>query len=256
MRALSRRPDAFDWAAHQPDEVFLGEATDPATLTGLCDGIDYVFSSLGITRQTDKVGYWDVDYGANKSVLDLAVRAGARKFVFISVVRPELTCHVDLVAAREAFADDLAKSGLDYTVARATGFFNDMLDFLKMARGGRVYVFGAGKNRINPIHGADLANRYIDAFTQMEHECSAGGPETLTYDQIDALACEALGKPVKITHVPGWMTGLFLAAIKPFNKKLYTALAFLSTVMQNDITAPATGTHRLGETFHNKAADA
>jgi hypothetical protein len=34
------------------DNVFVGEVTQPQTLRGLCDGIEVVFSSLGITRQT------------------------------------------------------------------------------------------------------------------------------------------------------------------------------------------------------------
>jgi uncharacterized protein YbjT (DUF2867 family) len=36
------------------DGVFVGEVTQPETLRWLCDGIEVVFSSIGITRQTDK----------------------------------------------------------------------------------------------------------------------------------------------------------------------------------------------------------
>ena len=35
------------------DEIFVGELTDPSTLDGLMDGIDIVFSSVGISRQRD-----------------------------------------------------------------------------------------------------------------------------------------------------------------------------------------------------------
>lgn len=255
VRALSRQKNAFGDGRESPDEVFVGEATDPKTLTGLCDGIDYVFSSLGITRQKDKVGFWDVDYRANKSALELAAAAGVKKFVFVSVVRPELTRHLDIVAAREAFADELRKSGLDFTILRATGFFSDMLEFLHMARNGRVYVFGSGRNRINPIHGSDLADRCIEAIEQRETECQAGGPEILSYDQIAALACDALAKPRKVAHVPSWLISTGLGLLKPLNRKLYTSLAFLSTVMQNDIVAPATGTHHLEQEFCERAAE-
>jgi uncharacterized protein YbjT (DUF2867 family) len=35
------------------DEVFVGEVTKPETLSGLMDGVDFVFSSIGISRQRD-----------------------------------------------------------------------------------------------------------------------------------------------------------------------------------------------------------
>ncbi len=33
-----------------------------------------------------------------------------------------------------------------------------MADFLKMAKGGKVYLFGDGKLKLNPIYGKDLKN--------------------------------------------------------------------------------------------------
>jgi uncharacterized protein YbjT (DUF2867 family) len=86
VRALVRPDKSVDGA----DEVFVGEATRASTLEGLCHGADAVFSSLGITRQTDRVSYEDVDYEANLNVLAEAQRAGVRRFGFISVVRPEV----------------------------------------------------------------------------------------------------------------------------------------------------------------------
>lgn len=35
------------------DDVFVGEIAKPETLTGLMEGIDLVFSSVGISRQRD-----------------------------------------------------------------------------------------------------------------------------------------------------------------------------------------------------------
>lgn len=80
VRALSRHMDSFPDGPLAPDEVFTGEITRPETLDGLVDGVDFVFSSLGITRQRDKLGFWDVDYQGNKTVLEIAVAAGVNKF--------------------------------------------------------------------------------------------------------------------------------------------------------------------------------
>ena len=56
-------------------EVFVGEATGPETLAGLCEDIDIVFSSIGLTRQKDGLTFQEVDYQGNKNILDQALRA-------------------------------------------------------------------------------------------------------------------------------------------------------------------------------------
>ena len=38
------------------DELFVGEITRPETLVGVCNGLDIVYSSIGITRQRLGVG--------------------------------------------------------------------------------------------------------------------------------------------------------------------------------------------------------
>jgi uncharacterized protein YbjT (DUF2867 family) len=44
------------------DEIFVGEITKPETLSALMDGIDLVFSSVGISRQRDRLTFEQVDY--------------------------------------------------------------------------------------------------------------------------------------------------------------------------------------------------
>jgi uncharacterized protein YbjT (DUF2867 family) len=54
------------------DEVFVGELTDPTTLDGLMDGIDIVFSSVGISRQRDGLTFEQVDYQCNHTLIEMA----------------------------------------------------------------------------------------------------------------------------------------------------------------------------------------
>jgi len=71
--------------------------------------------------------------------------------------------HLDIVDAHEAFVDELKESGIEFSVLRPTGYFSDMGEFFEMARRGRVWLIGSGKNRVNPIHGVDLAVVCADA---------------------------------------------------------------------------------------------
>ncbi|ESY68932.1 MULTISPECIES: NAD(P)H-binding protein [Mesorhizobium] len=249
VRALSRRKGAFAKAAYTPDDIFVGEATRPETLEGLCEGIDYVFSALGRTRQKDKASFWDVDYGANRTVLDLAVKARVRQFLFISVVRPDLTADLDIVAAREALVRDMAASGIANTVVRATGFFSDMDGFLDMAEAGRVWLLGVGDSRINPVHGADVAEAAIAAFGKEINEIEVGGPEVLSYEEIGKLAFEVLGSKPRTTHIPLWIVNVALAVLRRLNRRQYATVAFLARMMQHDILGPQVGKRHLRDDF-------
>ncbi|MCK4894478.1 MAG: SDR family oxidoreductase, partial [Calditrichia bacterium] len=157
VRALARNANKLDNLSEHIDEVFEAEVTKPETLNGICDAIDAVISSIGITRQKDGLTYMDVDYQGNKNLLDLAVENNVSKFIYISVLNAHLMKDLKGIQAKILFEDKLKESGLDYVVIRPTGFFSDMLEFLKMAQKGRVSLFGSGVNKINPIHGADLA---------------------------------------------------------------------------------------------------
>jgi uncharacterized protein YbjT (DUF2867 family) len=67
------------------DDLFEGEVTRPETLKGLCDGIEVVFSSVGMARQKDNLTFHDVDYQGNKNILDRAREASVAKFIYVSV---------------------------------------------------------------------------------------------------------------------------------------------------------------------------
>ncbi|MCZ8130013.1 MAG: hypothetical protein O9284_01730 [Steroidobacteraceae bacterium] len=62
----------------------------------------------------------------------------------------------------------LQTSGLEWTIVRPSGFFEDLKLILRMAAKGSVTVFGDGQARHTPIAG------------------------------------EVLGRPVRVRHVPAW----------------------------------------------------
>ena len=58
------------------DDVFVGEISKPETLGGLMDGVDLVFSSVGISRQRDGLTFEQVDYQCNKNLRSEERRVG------------------------------------------------------------------------------------------------------------------------------------------------------------------------------------
>ena len=68
-------------------------------------------------------------------------------------------------------------------------------------------------------------------------ERAVGGPETLSYREIAGLACEAAGKPVKITSVPPWLVRAVVKSVRVFDRHRGELLAFLSTMATIDVVA-------------------
>ena len=240
-------------------EVVEAEVTQPQALQGVCKGVSQVISTVGITQQKDGLTYEQVDYGANKNLLDEALREGVQKFVYVSVFKGEMMRHIAIGAAKERFVDALKVSGIDYCIVRPSGFYSDMGNFLKMAKGGKVRLFGKGQYTMNPIHGEDLAEVCVAQLERYEREVNVGGAEIFTQTEMAHLAFEVLHKPANIIYLPDWVRRLILKMGKYLlPKSIYGAMEFVLTIMAMDVVAPMqVGKHRLKAFFEsiNSSAD-
>lgn len=253
VRAVVRSPEKLDDLEHELAEIVRAEVTRPESLDHVCEGIDVVFSSVGITRQKDGLTFRDVDYQANKNLLEAALRAGVERFIYVSVFDGPAMLQLDIIKAHEDFVEALRASGIDYSVVRPTGYFSDMGEFMAMAKKGRVFLIGDGKHRSNPIHGADLAKTCADALQTGPKEIDVGGPEVFTFREVAELAFQALGKPARITRVPVWTLKATAALTRLFGRHRAELLAFFTTAMTRDSVAPLSGTHTLEAHFRSLA---
>jgi len=262
VRALARDPERLKQSGpflepaviDQVNEVFVGQVTRPETLRGLCDGIDIVFSSIGITRQKDKLTFRDVDYQGNRNILDIALKKSVKKFIYVSLFKADLFEYLAIVRAHEDFVRDLKSCGLEYAVIRPTGYFSDMSQFFKMAKSGRVYLFGNGENRINPVHGADLAKICVAAVSSKEQEIPVGGPQTYSVKEIAELAFSTLGKKPRISRIPLWLAKSMAKLIWPFNRQLSDLAEFFIAAGESDGVAPPVGSHTLSSYYQELAS--
>jgi uncharacterized protein YbjT (DUF2867 family) len=250
VRALGRNHRKIELVRDYVDEVVLGEATNPKSIKGICKGIDTVFSSLGITKQKDGLTYMDVDYQGNRNILNDALAENVSKFIYISVFNSDKLRHLEIVKAKEKFVDELKQADIRHMIARPNGFFSDMTEFFKMAQRGRIYLFGQGDYRGNPIHGADLAHVCVERLETSDGEFDIGGPEILTQNEVAAQAFDVLGKKPKITYLPLWVKSLVVNLARTFTSvKTYGPIEFFLTVLTMDMVAPTYGQHTLKEYF-------
>lgn len=240
----------------QQVKIIEAEATQPASIVGICKNIDVVISTIGITRQKEGLTYMEVDYQANVNLIDEAKKNGVRKFIYISVLNGQKLRNLKICEAKEKLVDYLMSSGLDYCIIRPNGFFSDMEEFLKMAKKGKVYLFGDGTPRLNPIHGEDLAEVCVNAIEADEKEISIGGPELLTQNEIGELALKAQFQKVNIVHLPDWTRKLTLLVLRTItSSKVYGPAEFFLTTMAMDMIAPKYGKNRLEDYFKLKAKE-
>jgi uncharacterized protein YbjT (DUF2867 family) len=236
------------------DDIFIGEITKSESIKGVCENIDWVFSSVGITRQKDGLTYMDVDYQGNFNLLLEAKKINVEAFLYVSAINGNKLRQLKIFEAKEKFVDELKMSGLNYTIMRPNGYFSDMKDFLDMAKKGKIYLFGDGSHKLNPIHGADLAEVCFDKISSEENEIEVGGPDILSQNKIAELALKAWKKKIKIVHLPDWIRKFTIGSMRTFtSSKTYGPIEFFLTVMASDNIAPQYGNHKLEDFFIEEA---
>jgi uncharacterized protein YbjT (DUF2867 family) len=239
------------------DEVFVGEITDPETLAGLMDGIDIVFSCVGISRQRDGLTFEQVDYQCNHTLVDMATESGVEKFVYVSMQGAEKSSIADLAitVAHEKVVDELKSSDLDYRIVRPCGYFSDMGALLTMAKKGRSFLVGDGSNKMSPIHGRDLGQVCVDVTEGDDLEVEAGGPEVMTQREAAELAFDVVEKPAKIHVVPLWAAGGLVKVVRLLSKQFGDLAEFIVVAGEVDGVGPPLGTTTLRSYFERLAAD-
>jgi uncharacterized protein YbjT (DUF2867 family) len=250
VRALVRNIEKIRDMAEIIDDVFIGEVTEPSSIRDCCKDIDIVISTVGITVQKDGLKYMDVDYQANVNLLDIAKRSNVSKFIYISSLNGDKLTHLKISEAKEKFVENLKNSGLDHCIMRPNGFYSDMSEFLIMAKKGKVMLFGDGNYKINPIHGADLAEVCVNAIKANDSEIEVGGPKVYTYNEIAGIASDIMNKNAKVTYYPEWMRKLILCLVRTFSSSMtYGPIEFFFTVLSMDMIAPTYGKHFLEDHF-------
>ncbi|MBS1745907.1 MAG: SDR family oxidoreductase [Bacteroidetes bacterium] len=231
-------------------KIIKVELTQSETIKNCCSDIDVVISTVGITKQKDGLSYMDVDFKANLNLLEDAKKNGVKKLIYVSVLHGEQLTHIKICEAKEKFVEALKRSGLDYCIIRPTGYFSDMGEFYKMAEKGKVFLFGNGENKINPIHGADLAEICLNSIQNNAKEICIGGPQVFTFNQLAETAFAVSGKKKRIMHIPAWLGKSILFLMRVFtSSKTYGPLEFLMTVLTMDVTAPVYGKHYIKDYF-------
>ena len=159
--------------------------------------ISCMASRTGVARDA-----WDVDYHAHMKVLRAAKAAGVWQMGLLSAIcvqKPRLAFQ----KAKLAFEEELAASGLDYSIVRPTAYFKSLSGQVERLKKGKSFVvFGNGElTACKPISDRDLAVYIADCLHKEDRRnkiLPIGGPgPALTPREQGEILFELLGrKPV------------------------------------------------------------
>ncbi|MBR2577954.1 MAG: NAD(P)H-binding protein [Erysipelotrichaceae bacterium] len=188
------------------------DATDPKTLEGICDGVDIVITTMGLTGASTKFTAYDIDYQGNLNLYNEAKKAGVKKFNYISVIacKEPGAEEVPMLHAKAMFEDELTKGGMDYVIYRPTGYFYDIVKVFKpyIDKGEMQLLKGYHDVKANVVDCPDFAAFIVEHMKDKDQVYEVGGKETYTYEEMAKMCFRAAGKPVIIKDSPIWMFGL------------------------------------------------
>ena len=187
------------------------DVTRPETMRGLCDGADVVITTVGLTKASDSVSNYDIDYKGNLNLLEESVKAGVKNFAYISVIKADMAPNVPMLHAKYLFEEKLKKSGLNWVIFRPTGYFYDIVKvFRPMVEKGEVTLLGKKPVHANVISTSDFADFIVKHMCDNEKIYNIGGKETYSYEQIAEMCFAAAGKEPVIKHVPPFVFDILI----------------------------------------------
>lgn len=194
------------------------DVTRPETLKGLCEGVDCVITTVGLTKTSATVTNYEVDYQGNLNLLNEAKAAGVKHFAYVSVLKADKAPKVPMLHAKAMLEAELKKSGLTYAIFRPTGYFYDIAKVFKpMIDKGEVTLLGKEPVACNVIDTTELAEFILLHCMDENVTIDVGGKETWTYEEIANMFFAAAGKEPVIKRAPPFLFDV-LAFINHFKK--------------------------------------
>jgi uncharacterized protein YbjT (DUF2867 family) len=204
VRILTRKP-----TDHEPPagvEVAEGDVRDLESIKNAMRGVATVVSCVHGLLAPRGSSPAAVDRDGNANLIQAAQEAEA-DVVLMSVVGASADSPMELFRMKHAAETQLASSGIDYTVVRASAFLELWIELLQQTaeKSGRPIVFGHGNNPINFVSVKDVAavlDHVLSDPASRGKTYDIVGPENLTMNQLAQAIQTSAGKSATPRHLP------------------------------------------------------
>lgn len=207
VRALVREGSDYSSLQSGGAEVALGDLKNPRSLARACVGAHRIVATATAAARGGDDTIGSVDRQGYIDLIDAAVDAGVRQFVFVSAHGFELDSPVDLARSKARTEETLRTCGLNYTILRPALFMEAWISMILGAQLqlGRQVVIMGDPDQTLPFVGirnvADLAIAVLgnDQAAGVSLPVSA---QAVSYRQIIDWIGEATGSSIAIESVP------------------------------------------------------
>lgn len=223
------------------------DATNPETLKGICDGVDTVITTMGLTTSSTRFTAYDIDYQGNLNLYNEAKKANVRKFNYISVI----SCDepgaekVPMLHAKYMLEQEIKKGDMSYVIYRPTGYFYDIAKVFKpyVDKGEMQLLKGYHNVKANVVDCPDFAKFIVEHMDDENVTYNVGGKETYTYEEMAKMCFRAANKPVIIKDSPIWMFSILANLPKIKKEGKHDIIMFSKWTLSHDLV----GDTKVGE---------
>jgi NADH dehydrogenase len=221
--------------------VLEGDLTRPDTVLSACSGVEAVVTTVTSMPGGVDDGLRRVDREGSLALIDAAARQGVRRFVYTSYSgNNQEDCA--LRTAKRHCEICLLSSAMDTIILRPSYFMeiwlSPALGFNPQEACAR--ICGSGEAKVSYISALDVAEFAVAATTktyaQKHTVVEMGGPEPLSQLDVVLLFERALGKEIKVEHVPVEALRAQHQSLDPLQK---TYAALMLDYAQGDIVQDA-----------------
>ncbi|HLO83375.1 MAG TPA: NAD(P)H-binding protein [Chitinophagaceae bacterium] len=240
------------------DQFILADVTDPATIEDSTKGFDVVISALGKSVspfERSKPSFRTIDLHGNLLILRDALKHGVKKFVYISAFHAEKYEELEYFKVHQEFSDQLASSGIDYSIIRPPALFSAFLDMIILARKGYLTNLGSGEKKTNPIYEGDLARICIDSIEMSNVVVDAGGQHVYSRRELNEIVQRIVDPKKKIRQIPAGLIRSMLPLVRLFDRNSFDKMIFFLKVMEEDVLAPRLGEMKFEDYIAAKAGN-
>lgn len=227
VRALVREGSDYSSLQSGGAQVALGDLKNPRSLERACVGVRRIIASATAATRGGTDTVESVDREGYSNLIDAALEAGVRQFVFVSAHGFSADSPVALARAKFSTEELLRSSGLSYTILRPALFMEAWISMLlgtQLQMGPRVAVMGDADRPIPFIGAANVADLAI-AVLGSEEARNTSLPlsaQSASYRQIIDWIGETTGESITVDSVP---PGTKLPGVPPVVLELWSWLA-------------------------------
>ncbi len=238
VRALVRLQSNWNPLDHWGAEIVIGDLHNSVDIQRACRGVEVIISAHGST-ESDPETIEQIEYRANRELIEAAVSESVRYFVLISVLGVDLYYRESPVfRAKYAVEKALQASSLSYTILRPSGIASSILDLAEFLRQTGIYpLIGEGRNRNSMVSPDDLAQiaATADHIPAAHNQIFAvGGPQILRRDQIPLIVGRVVERDPWILPLPLEIVDGGRLLLGSINPTLFESLATLRTLLAHE----------------------